>query len=731
MKLKFISQHDQMDCGPACLSMIVRYYGKKCSLQYIRNKSFLNKEGVSVAGISHAARSVGLIPGVFKLNLQELEEISKQGPSILHWNQNHFVVLIDIKHKRGKRVFKIADPGYGIMSVKESEFVKHWLNTNEEGIMITFKLSENFHSIKCNYDGLNTLKYIKGKLKTYRWRIITIFIAVFITSCCTLIFPFITQAVVDKGISQKDISLVASLLLAHAFIFIGATVVDVIRNWITLYLGTKINIEIISDFLKKALRLPISFFDSKQKGDFNQRILDQQRIETFLTTQSIITIFSIVNFVVFLGVLLYYSKVIVLAYSLLTVLAVVWSLLFINKLKTLDYNKFQLRSENQDTIYEFVNGIEEIKLNNLEEYKRSIWEKVQLKLFGANIRVLKTIQFQTIGFDLINQLKNILVTFLSAKEVINGSLSLGAMLSIAFIVGLMNSPISQLITFIRGYQEAKLSLDRLNEVQNISEESEVNEVQKGLVQKVIKRDICVNKLYFQYGSPTSKKILSGLSFTIPHGKVTAIVGGSGSGKTTLLKLLLKFYQPTEGEILFGEDSLNSFDPNEWRAQCGVVLQEGYIFSDTIKQNIICGEENPNIEKLKNAVRLANIESYINELPLGFNTKIGAAGNGLSGGQKQRLLIARAIYKNPRYIFFDEATSSLDAENEKIIHDNLQSFFVGKTVVVVAHRLSTVKNADQIIVLKDGEIAEIGTHGELIDKKSVYYKLIKNQLELGT
>src|SRR5690625_40519 len=731
MKLKFIPQHDQMDCGPACLSMIAKYYGKRCSLQYIRSKSFLSKEGVSVAGISHAAKSIGLISKVYKLSLQELEEISKHSPSILHWNQNHFVVLIGIRHKQGKRVFKIADPGYGIMSIKEDQFLKHWLSSNEEGIAVTFKQSEDFHNIKCGDENIHALKYIKRKLKTYRWRIVTIFIAVFITSCCTLVFPFITQAVVDKGISQKNISLVTTLLLAQALIYIGATIVDVIRNWITLYLGTKINIEIISDFLKKVLRLPISFFDSKQKGDFNQRILDQQRIETFLTTQSIITIFSVANFFIFLGVLFYYSKVIVLSYLLLTIFAVIWSLLFIRKLKTLDYNKFQLRSENQDTIYEFVNGIEEIKLNNLEEYKRTLWEKVQLKLFGANIRVLKTIQFQTVGFDLINQLKNIFVTFLSAREVINGNLSLGAMLSIAFIIGLMNAPISQLVTFLRGYQEAKLSLDRLNEVQNISDESEGGGVQKGLVQDLLKNDIDITNLSFQYGSPTSKKVLAGLSFTIPQGKVTAIVGGSGSGKTTLLKLLLKFYQPTEGEISFGGASLVTLDPNEWRAQCGVVLQEGYIFSDTIEQNIICGDRSTNLEKLQKDVSLANNNTFIEEITLGFNTKIGATGNGMSGGQKQRLLIARAIYKNPHFIFLDEATSSLDAENEKIIHDNLQSFFVGKTVVVVAHRLSTVKNADQIVVLKDGVIAEIGTHRELIATKNVYYNLIKDQLELGT
>lgn len=634
MKLKFIPQHDQMDCGPACLGMIAMHFGKKFSLQFLRDKSFLTKEGVSVAGISHAAKSIGLVSTVYKLSLPDLKMIIEHGPLILHWNQNHFVVLIGMTVKRGKCIYKIADPGYGIMSIQEKDLVKHWLGGDEEGILLYFQKTEDFDTINVNDKQINVFKYVKEKIKTYRWRIAAIFVAIFITSGCTLVFPFITQAVVDKGIAYKNINLVTTLLLAHAFIYIGATAIDVIRNWITLYLGTKLNIAIISDFLIKVIRVPITFFESKQKGDFNQRVLDQQRIESFLTTQSIITLFSIVNFFVFFGILLYYSVSIVLAYTLLTFIAVLWSLLFVNKLKTLDYNKFQLRSENQDTIYEFVDGIEEIKLNNLEEYKRTNWETLQLKLFGANIRTLKTVQFQTVGFDLVNQLKNILVTYLSAREVISGHLTLGAMLSIAYIVGLMNSPINQLITFIRGFQEAKLSLERLNEVQNVTEEAEFKGIQKDLLKTVSDSSIQINNLSFQYGSPTSRMILKDLSFNIPHGKTTAIVGGSGSGKTTLLKLLLKFYNPTHGEILIDDVSMNFIHPNEWREQCGVVLQEGYIFSDTIEQNIVCGDKNFNKAKLHHAASLANIDMFINELPLGYKTKIGPTGNSLSGGQKQ-------------------------------------------------------------------------------------------------
>ncbi|MCT3944620.1 peptidase domain-containing ABC transporter [Elizabethkingia anophelis] len=730
MKFKFIRQHDQMDCGPACLGMIARHYGKKYSLQYLRQRSFLTKDGVSVSGISHAAIAIGLESTVYKLTLNELKILVKQQPCVLHWNQNHFIILISITIRKNKISFKIADPGYGIMTLSEVEFLKHWISTDNEGIVISFKPSKDFMNLGSDDSPVSTVYYIKQKIKIYRGRIFTIFISILLTSCCTLIFPFITQAVVDKGIDQKNLDLVTTLLIAHAFIFVGATIIDVVRNWTTLYLGTKLNINIISDFLRKVIQVPITFFESKQKGDFNQRILDQHRIETFLTTQSIITLFSVINFTIFLGVLMYYNFTIVCTYFFLTALAIGWSLLFIKKLKSLDYHKFQLRSENQDTIYEFVDGIEEIKLNNLEEYKTTKWEALQIKLFGINIRALKTVQFQTVGFDVINQLKNILVTYFAARGVINGSLTLGAMLSISYIVGAMNSPISQLILFIRGFQEAKLSLERLNEVQNVKEEGNYDGIQKGLLSNNLDSKLQIRKVSFQYGSPTSKKVLKDLTFDIPYGQTTAIVGGSGSGKTTLLKLLLKFYHPIEGKIVLGNEFLNSIHPNEWRSECGVVLQDGYLFSDTIEQNIVCGDPNIDSLKLTNATRIANIDTFINELPLGLNTKIGSAGNNLSGGQKQRILIARAVYKDPRFIFFDEATSALDAKNEKIIHDNLQEFFKGRTVVIIAHRLSTVKKADQIIVLKNGELVERGSHGELIKFRNEYYDLVKNQLELG-
>jgi ATP-binding cassette subfamily B protein len=495
-----------------------------------------------------------------------------------------------------------------------------------------------------------------------------------------------------------------------------------------LFVGTKISIAIISDFLKKLLQLPIKFFDSKITGDFTQRIQDNERIEYFLTSQSLVTFFSMITFSVFFGVLWYYDSTILLIYLTLTILSISWSFYWLKKRKILDYFHFQLRSENQESVLEIINGVTEMKLNHFEDFKRNEWEKIQQKLFKINVRILKLDQFQLSGFEFLNQFKNILVTFLSATFVVEGKMTIGTLLSVSYIVGQMNSPINQLVSFFRSLQDAKLSLERLNEVQNHPIEEQIDN--QDFISLTFEEDVLFKNISFQYEGPKSPYILKGINFSIPEGKITAIVGASGSGKTTLMKLLLKFYEPTQGGIYYNGKNLHNISPKSLRENCGVVMQDGFIFSDTIERNIATGDEKINKVKLQNAVKIANIEKFINTLPLGYNTKIGASGNGISGGQKQRILIARAVYKNPHYIFFDEATSALDAENEKIIHDNLQQFFKGKTVLIIAHRLSTVKNADQIIVLKNGEIAEIGNHEQLVQNKADYFNLIKNQLELG-
>ena len=733
-KLKFFPQHDQMDCGPACLAMISSYYGKDFGLQYLRNKSFITREGVSLLGISEASKKIGFSDISAKLNADDFD--NGLLPCILHWNQNHFVVLYKISKNifTGKLIYKIADPGHGFISLNEEKFKKSWCSDGEKGVALFLEPTEEFYKQTPPQEEKLSIKYLLNYLKPYKRQMGWMFFLLTLGTLTTLVFPILTQKLIDDGVSKKNFSIITYILLAQLAFFFGNIVINIFRNWIMLVVGTKINIQIISDFLKKLLKLPIKFFDTKLMGDFNQRIQDHERIENFLTSQSLMTLFSIITFTAFFAVLWHYDFRILAVYMALTIISVIWSLYWMKKRKILDYFRFQQRSENQESIYEIINGVSEMKLNQFEDFKRREWEQIQQNLFKINIRILKLDQVQISGFDFINQFKNILVTFLSAYFVIKGHMTLGALLSVSYIIGQMNSPVSQLISFFRSLQDAKLSLSRLNEVQNHPEEEQKDQVPllspKYTKQNGIEKGIYFKDVSFQYEGPQSPYVLKNINIFIPDGKVTAIVGASGSGKTTLIKMLLKFYEPVDGEIFFNHLNINEISPMDLRKNCGVVMQDGFIFSDTIERNIATNDEKINYDKLNQALETANIKSFVEELPLGLNTKIGASGNGISGGQKQRILIARAVYKNPHFIFFDEATSALDAENEKIIHDNLQTFFKCKTVIIVAHRLSTVKNADQIIVLKNGEIVEHGNHQELVSKKANYYNLVKNQLELG-
>ncbi|AIG30627.1 peptidase domain-containing ABC transporter [Flavobacterium psychrophilum] len=730
----FKHQKDQMDCGPACLAMVSSFYKKNYSLQYLRENSFITREGVSLLGITEASKKIGYETISAKLTIEKLIEEKQTLPCILHWNQNHFVVLKKISKKifTNKYYFHIADPGHGTIKLNQIDFKKSWLSDIDKGVALFLNPTEIFYKLTPPKEEKLTIKYILSYLTPYKKQLLLLFSMLLIGSCLTLIFPFLTQNLIDKGVNKKDLSFIGIILLAQLGVFLGSIIIEIIRNWIMLYIGTKISISIISDFLKKLLQLPIKFFDTKMMGDFNQRIQDNERIEHFLTSQSLLTFFSIITFSVFFGVLWYYNFTILIIYLSLTILSITWSFFWLKKRKILDYFLFQQRSQNQESIYEIINGVTEMKLNQFEDFKRKEWETIQQKLFKINIRVLKIDQFQLSGFEFLNQVKNILVTFLAATFVVKNTMTLGELLSVSYIIGQMNSPVNQLVNFFRSLQDAKLSLERLNEVQNHPTEEQNSNKKTILIfdNHNQKSEIKFNNVSFQYEGPESPYVLKDINFKIPEGKVTAIVGASGSGKTTLMKLLLKFYEPTQGELLFNSENINNLSPKSLRENCGVVMQDGFIFSDTIERNIATGDENINKEKLQNAVKIANIEEFVKSLPLGYNTKIGASGNGISGGQKQRILIARAVYKNPHYIFFDEATSALDAENEKIIHDNLQQFFKGKTVLIIAHRLSTVKNADQIIVLKNGEIAETGNHQQLVQNKGDYFNLVKNQLELG-
>ena len=732
--MKFTPQHDQMDCGPACLAMIASKYGKSYSLQYLRDNSFLTREGVSLLGLTEASKKIGFDTLSAKLTIEKLIEEKQTLPCILHWNQNHFVVLKKITKNifTKKHYFHLADPAHGLIKLDEIKFKNSWIVDDNKGVSLFLEPTDDFYKKKPPVNNTVTIKYLFTYLKPYTNKLSIMFLLLLFGSLLTLILPFLTQNLIDNGINTKNVNNITIILFAQLSVFLGAIVFEIIRNWLMLYIGTKISISIISDFLSKLLKLPIKYFDTKLVGDFNQRIQDNERIEHFLTSQSLLTLFSIITFSVFFGVLWYYDFKILFIYLLLTLLAIAWSIFWLNKRYILDYFKFKHRSENQDSIYEMLNGVTEMKLNQFENLKRKNWEKIQDSLFKINIRVLKIDQIQISGFEFINQVKNILVTFIAATFVIKGKMTLGELLSVSYIVGQMNSPVNQLVNFFRSLQEAKLSLERLNEVQNHPTEEQNSNQRTILISDNSSKnsEIQFNNVSFQYEGPKSPYVLKDINFTIPDGKITAIVGASGSGKTTLMKLLLKFYEPTHGELFFNSENVNNISPKNLRENCGVVMQDGFIFSDTIERNIATGDEYINKEKLQNAVKIANIEEFIKSLPLGYNTKIGASGNGISGGQKQRILIARAVYKNPHYIFFDEATSALDAENEKIIHDNLQQFFKGKTVLIIAHRLSTVKNADQIIVLKNGEIAEIGNHQQLVQNKADYFNLVKNQLELG-
>jgi ATP-binding cassette subfamily B protein len=729
----FFQQHDQIDCGPACLSMITSEYGRQYSLQQLRDECYITREGVSLFGIIEAAKKMGFKTFSAKLTTEQLKEDKEILPCILHWNQNHFVVLYKICSPLFRRAVKgeaffIADPAHGLVKLSEERFKKNWVSDEDKGVALFLEPTEEFYKLQPPASDKVKIKFLFKYLTPYTKQLSLMFLLLLFGSAITLIFPFLTQNLIDKGIHAKNIDTITTILLAQLALYIGSITMSILRNWLLLFVGTKLSIKIISDFLKKMLQLPIKFFDTKTMGDFNQRIRDNERIESFLSSQSLLTFFSILTFSVFFGVLWYYNIKILLVYITLTVLSIIWSYYWLQKRRQLDYLRFQQRSENQESIYEMLNGVTEMKLNQFEDFKRNKWEEIQHKLFNINIRILKLDQLQLSGFEFLNQIKNILVTFLAASFVVHDKMTLGALLSVSYIVGEMNSPVNQLVNFFRSLQDAKISLERLNEIQNHPVEEDAQS------QKIIKKnnngEIVLENVSFQYEGPHSPFVLKDICLQIPNGKITAIVGTSGSGKTTLMKLLLKFYTPVEGSIFYNGTNIIELSPKELRKSCGVVMQDGYIFSDAIERNIATGDEEINKEKLHHAVEIANIKTFIENLPLYYKTKIGVSGIGISSGQRQRILIARAIYKNPDYIFLDEATSALDAENEKVIHDNLQTLFKGKTVVIIAHRLSTVKNADQIVVLENGQIVETGNHEALTKQKGKYFELVKNQLELG-
>ncbi|TXE06430.1 peptidase domain-containing ABC transporter [Algoriphagus aquimarinus] len=721
----FYKQPDSKDCGPTCLRIIAKHYGKLISLQEIRSLSETTRSGSNLLKLSDAAEAIGLKTIGAKLDFKKLEQA--QLPLIVHWDKNHFVVVYLIN--RGK--VYLSDPAYGLIHLSKEEFISRWIGNNasddsKEGITLLLEPTPQFKKLKWEGKEKRSLGFLFQYLFKYKSLIIQLAIGLLVGSLLQLIFPFLTQSIVDVGIQNQDIGFIYLVLIAQVMLFFGRTSVEVFRSWILLHLSTRINISLVSDFFIKLMNLPISFFDTRMTGDIMQRIGDHRRIENLLTGSALNTFFSFFNLFVFGAVLIYYSPMIFLIFMGGSVVYILWILYFLKRRKELDYMRFAQLSQEQSTVIELINGMQEIKLHNAETQKRWKWEFVQASLFNVSIKTLVLEQTQGVGSSVINELKNIFVTFASALLVIEGQLTLGMMLSLQYIIGQLNGPIMGIVSFVRTYQDAKISLERLNEIHDKEDEESQD---RQLVYEIIPgEDLSVDKLSFRYLG-ADENVLQEISLCIPSQKITAVVGASGCGKTTLMKLLLKFYEPTKGEIRYGRHGFNSISPRSWRDHCGVVMQEGYVFNDTIASNIAVGEEIIDLDRLVMASQTANIYDFIQSLPLRFNTKIGNEGVGISTGQKQRLFIARAVYKNPEILFFDEATSALDAKNERIVMENLNRFLKGKTVFIIAHRLSTVKNADQIIVMDEGEIKETGTHEELVLQAGVYYNLVKNQLEL--
>lgn len=725
-RFPYTRQPDAMDCGPACLKMVAEFYGRHYSLDTLRKETFIKREGVSLLGVSRAAEKIGIRTVGGKLTYEDLKEKAPL-PCIVHWNQNHFVVVYKI---RGEKVF-VADPGKGLITYTRDEFCNHWLSTStkgeDKGVALLMEPTRLFYDNKGEAEPERSrLKFLWGYFLPYKRFFLQLVFGLLLGSLLQLVFPFLTQAIVDTGIGNKDIGFIWVVLIAQLMLLLSRTAIDFIRRRILLHIGTRINISLVSDFFIKLMKLPMRFFDTKLVGDLLQRIEDHGRIERFLTVQTLNVVFSVFSFVVFGAVLLAYNLNIFLVFLAGSIVYGLWVLLFLKRRRLLDYQYFEKQAINRNIVLQLINGMQEIKLQGCEQRKRWQWEDAQADLFDVNMKALSLQQNQEAGGICINELKNILTTVLAAAAVIHGEMTLGMMLAVQYIIGQLNSPVEQLVGFVYQWQDVGIALERMNEIHTRKNEENENRT----VSRIEDNDIAIENLCFKYDGALPGYVLDGISLKIPQGKVTAIVGASGSGKTTLVKLLLGYYSPNEGEITVGGEDMERFNLVWWRSICGAVMQDGYVFSDSIARNIAVTDDEIDMERLRHAARIANIADYVESLPLGYNTMIGQDGQGLSQGQRQRISIARAVYKNPQFLFFDEATNALDANNERAIVENLNEFYKGKTVVIVAHRLSTVRNADNIVVLEHGKIVEQGTHAELTALKGRYFELVRNQLELG-
>jgi ATP-binding cassette, subfamily B, bacterial len=725
-KFHFYRQLDYRDCGSTCLRMIAKHHGKIFSREFLRDKSGITRMGVTMAGIADAAEAIEMRTLGVRVSLDSLiREIPL--PCIVPWRQRHFVVI----YETDENEIHIADPAQGLLSYRHQDFVSGWTEIQDpSGFVLVLEPNTHFYTQNNIVENSKGFSFLWSYFSPYKKLINQIFLGLIVATIIQLLLPFFMQSVVDTGIAQQNIHFVYLVLISQLILVITQSAVGVFRDWLLIHITSRFQIKMVSDFLFKMLKLPINYFETRNTGEHLQRIQDHNRIQNFISSATLNMIFSIITFILFSGILFYYSYIIFAAFFIASILYVSWTFLFLKKRKELDFKRFDETSTNQTNLLQIIQGAKEIKINNSQRKNRWKWEYTQISLFKTALSSLKLQQYQSTGATLINELKNITITFLAAKLVIDGNLTLGMMTSIQYIVGQLNVPLGSFVAFIQIWQDAKISLERLLQVH--SQDNEDLESLKKLKELPEDKTIHLKNITFQYGSKSSPLILKNINCSFPQGKTTAIVGSSGSGKTTLMKLLLKFYEPTEGEIYIGETSLHTLDNDFWRYYCGAVLQETFMFNDTIAGNISEAEQNEIIDRqrLKEATVTANLFDFVNNLPNKFNTELGTSGMRLSGGQEQRIMIARAVYKNPLYVFFDEATSALDANNEKVIMDNLNKFVSGKTAIIVAHRLSTVKNADNIIVLENGEIVEQGTHMKLTKLKGKYYELVKNQLELG-
>ena len=724
-------QHDSMQCGIASLQMVCKYFGREYTLDSLSKLCFATTEGVSMLGINEAANTLGLHTTCARISIAMLNEAPL--PCILHWNQNHFVVLYKIKKSKK---FYVADPGKGLVAYTLDEFKQHWISTNsngeDKGIAMFLETTPAFFTYKMQGEEKikekRSFRFLFGYVKKYRKYFGQIILGLVVGSLLQLVLPFLTQSIVDVGIKNQDIGFVWLILLGQLMLTISRTAIDFIRRWLLLHISLRINISLVSDFFIKLLKLPMSFFDTKLMGDLMQRMNDHTRVNNFLTQQTLNITFAVLTFVVFSVVLFFYNKLVFAIFLLGSILYGAWMTLFLKRRKVLDYELFEQQAINNNKTYEFITSMQEIKLQDCEQRRRWEWEDTQADLFGVQMKSLKLQQTQEAGSIFINEVKNIFITVVAATAVIHGQMTLGMMLAVQYIIGQLNSPVEQLMNFFYSLQDVKISLERINEIHQMDDENG----KEGLLTSIEDKNegIDIKNIMFKYDPHALRKTIDDVSIHIPQGKVTAIVGASGSGKTTLIRLMLGYYPVLEGTINIGNTDINKLNKKWWRRQCGVVMQDGVIFSESIARNIAVDDGDIDKERLLKAAEIACIKDYVMALPLKFNTKIGRDGVGLSQGQKQRILIARAVYKNPDYIFLDEATNSLDANNERSIVENLDKFYKGKTVVIVAHRLSTVKNADQIVVIDHGKVVEIGNHESLTAKRGAYYNLVKNQLELG-